>query len=184
MAVLTLAVAAVGGVLIYQVLSDDERPIRVRNGSMEILAARDTDNEWTWELEPNGDGQDGSPSYSHEPRDTYFDRDNTLWVKVVRRSGTCEDGDKTSGNLVRVEYSENNAFVTFKRGRSGWWNYRTKVRPPNVLTLVSPPVLRHGAQGSGFVSRVQVNNWSCTFPDANALDTIYICSSENRAECQ
>lgn len=186
-AVLTMAIVVVGAVIGYQVMSDDERPIRVRNGSIEILAALDGSKMWNWELEPNGDDQDPSPSYSHEPQQPYIDRDRDLWVKVVRRSGSCENGDKTSGNLVRVEYSENNAFVTFKRGKSGAWNYRTKVRRPDVLTPVpgtTPPVLRHGSQGSGFVYRVRVNNWSCTFADANALDTIYVCSSENRAECQ
>ena len=45
-AVLTLAAlgAVAGG--IYWVLTDDERPIRVRNGSMEILAATDSGNQW------------------------------------------------------------------------------------------------------------------------------------------
>ena len=188
MATLTLAVAAVGAVLIYQVLSDDERPIRVRNGSMEILAAREQDNTWGWELEANGDNVDPTPSYSHEPQNGYIDRDQDLWVKVALRQGTCAQGDKASGRLVRVEFSENNFFVTFKRGRSGVWNYRTKVRPSGDLTPVPgpmpPEVLRYGTQGSGFVSSVRVNNWSCTLPDANALDTIYICSSEDRAECQ
>ena len=184
---LTLAVVVVGAVIGYQVLSEDERPIRVRNGSIEILAAREGDRVWDWELEPEGDDQDPSSSYSHEPQQHYFDRDKDLWVKVVRRSGACESGDKTSGNLVRVEYSQNNSFVTFRRGKSGAWNYRTKVRRPDDLAPVpgaTPPTLRHGTPGSGFVNRVQVNNWSCTFADANALDTIYICSSENRSECQ
>jgi hypothetical protein len=182
-----LAVAVIGGV-IWGVLSDDERPIRVRNGSMEILAARDSANSWGWVLEPNGDIQDPTPSYSHEPRNAYIDREINLWVKVVLRQGTCAQGDRASGRLVRVEFSENNFFVMFKRGRSGKINYRTKVRPSGSLTPVPgptpPEVLRYGTQGSGFVSGVRVNNWFCAIPNANALDTIYICSAENQTECQ
>ena len=183
--VLTLAVlgAVAGG--IYWVLSDDERPIRVRNGSMEILAASDPGNEWGWASEPGGDNVDPTPSYSHEPRDHYFDRDKDLWVKVVRRSGTCAQGDTTSGRVVRVEYSENNFAATFKRGKSGVVNYRTKVRPSGDLNLdANGKVLRYGTAGVGRIAAVRVNNWSCTFNEAAELEVIYICSSEDRVECQ
>jgi hypothetical protein len=183
-----IAVVVIGAVVIYQTFSEDERPIRVRNGSMEILAAApDGKNAWRWELEDQGDNVDPTPSYSHEPDDILIDTERTLWVKVVRRTGACASGDRTSGNTVRVEYTPGNFAATFKRGKSGSLNYRTKVRPTSDLTLdtsPSPPVLRHGTAGTGFVARVRVNNWTCEFPDANALDVIYICSSDNRAECQ
>lgn len=183
-----LTVGAVGAAVgLIIVLSDDEAPIRVRNGSMEIQAGQDPDNEFAWELEPNGDNVDPTPSYSHEPRDHYIDLSKDLWVRVVRRTGTCASGDKATGRNVRIEFSENNFAATFKRGKSGTVNYRTKARPSGDLTpdtTQRPPVLRYGTTGSGFITSVRVNNWSCTFENANVLDVIYICSSENSQECQ
>lgn len=192
-----LAVALVTAVVVgtYQLISDDEAPIRVRGGSMEIHAALTNDNEWAWSLEEDGDNVDSRASYSHEPDDSYTDRSKDLWVKVLRRTGTCASGDRATGKMVRVDYSDGFT-ATFKRGKSGWWNYRTKVRP-RELTLdagATPPVLRHGSAGVGHITRVRVNGgtddtsttdqWECTFNDANALDVIYICSSDDRQECQ
>ena len=108
-------------------------------------------------------------------------------MKVMLRSGTCAQGNTTSGRVVRVEYSENNFTATIKRGRSGWWDYRTKVRPSGDLTLdtsQSPPVLRRGTAGTGRITAVRVNNWSCEFNQTTQLDLIYICSSQDLTECQ
>jgi hypothetical protein len=186
----------VAGVIVYQSLSDDEAPIRVRNGSIEIQAEQDPENEWVWEQEPNGDNVDSTPSYSHEPVDSYIDREKNLWVKVVRQTGACASGDKATGKTVRVRFSENNITVRFKRGRSGPWNYRTKVRRTTDLTpdiTLKPPVLRHGTAGSGYITSVSVtggvgdndqDTWSCSFGNANGLGTIFICSSANKQACQ
>jgi hypothetical protein len=186
MMLVTAAIVAVGVVLVLQLLSDDERPIRVRNGSMEILAAASQENEWGWKGEQDGDNTDPSPSYSHEPRDRFRDRDKDLWVKVTTRSGTCAQGNTASGRVVRVHYSENNFIATFRRGRSGWYDYRTKVRPRSGLTLdPNGRVLRHGTAGAGSITSVRVGeDWQCEFNSATVLEEITICASRETSECQ
>ena len=179
------AVASVGVIaaFIRWIRSDDEAPIRVRNGSIEIEAGGSKDNEWAWVHEPQGDNVDPMPSYSHEPKKKYGDSADQLWVKVTRNSGACSSGNTARGKMVRVEYSEGGRSVTFKRGKSGGIDWRTKVRRPQDLTLDSgarPPVLRHGTPGVGFIKSVRVSgggpDWSCTFDNGAELNVIEISS--------
>jgi hypothetical protein len=194
-----LGVVAVGLVAVTIVAvqspmsADEEAPIVVKNGSLDIIAGSATDNNWTWETEV-GDNEDASPSYSYEPQHKYRDRSKFHWVKVTMQSGTCNPNQPTtSGKAVQVEYTYNPGTgnttkeVTLKRGASGWFDYRTKVRPSADLTAgtdstTGRPKLSFTV--NGYISRVKVDNWSCTFSDASAQPVLTVCSSDNRKECQ
>src|SRR3982751_2758546 len=113
--------------------ADEEAPIIVRNGSLDIVAGTDAKNEWTWEAELK-DNEDDSPSYSYEPTHKYRDRSKSHWVKVTRQSGTCTSGDKASGKVVQIDYTYDDGngktgkkTIVVKRGASGYYDYRTKV---------------------------------------------------------
>lgn len=166
---------------------DDEAPIIVKNGSMDILAGNDTTNTWAWNLEPSGDNVDREPSYSHEPANHYFDLSKDLWVKVILRTGTCTAAPTNGARQVVIDFSEDNFKATVKRGKSGILDYRTKIRPSGQLTLdttQTPQTLRYGTKGVGYITSVKSGGWSCDFPNGDALDQIRICSSGNRQDCQ
>ena len=193
-----LGVVAVGlvAVVIVAVQSpmaaDEEAPITVKNGSLDIVAGSATDNSWTWETEA-GDNEDGSPSYSYEPQHKYRDRSKFHWVKVTMQSGTCTPNQPTaSGKTVQIQYTYNTGTgntikeVTLKRGASGWFDYRTKVRPSADLTPGTDSTGRPKLSFTvnGFISQVKVDNWSCTFSDASAQPVVTVCSSDKRNDCQ
>ena len=185
-----VAVVAIGAgaVVVSNLRSSDEAPIRVRNGgSMDITAGVDR----KFVQEPNGDHEDNNPSYSYEPTGIDLDPfDKDLYVKAVFTTGTCTGGsNRASGRRVEVEYrldSGGTFTANFKRAKSGplHVNRRTKVRPRQGLDLDGPETtLRHAP--AGFVSRVTVDNqWNCSFNNAQNLTEIVICSSQHRQECQ
>ena len=183
--VAVVAVAALGAILVgVDIRSSDEAPIRVRNGgSMDIEAG--ANREWT--LEQNGDQEDQTPSYSHEPTGIDLDMgDPKLLVKVVSATAQCDGGVKTAeGPVVHVEYtpaSGGPVTAMFKRARSGLAhvNRRTKVRQPRDFQL-DQRVLRHAP--AGHISKVQVGGWKCEFINAAMLTEIIVCA-KGRPECQ
>ena len=192
----TLVRVGVSLLLRYGVLSaDEEAPIRVKNGSLEIVTGIEKDNQWAWKSE-TGDNEDASPSYSYEPVNKYRDRSRIHWVKVVSMaSGACTDNRRTaSGKAVIINYvyesGQQTKVVTIGRGASGPLriDYRTKVRPSDLTVGTDPdsgrPALIFPAPGYISVISVPADNWSCTFQDANAKPELYVCSSGNKAECK
>ena len=78
--------------------------------------------------------------------------------------------------------------VRIRRGRSGLIDYRTKVRPHELTVGTDPKTGRPALilPDAGHISAISVpdDNWSCTFPDAQADPYIWVCASDKRAECQ
>jgi hypothetical protein len=171
-----------------KILSEDEAPIRVRNGSIDILPGVEDGNTWTWMKENNGDHNESAPSWSHEPDDGYLDRETTLWVKVIPTQNsamTCTSGPVLTGQQVAIEFKDGTNTVTarIKRARSGLYNYRTKVRRQEDFTL-NGQYLRYGTAGAGYISEVRIASENCTFTKADDLNEIRICSSAHRQECK
>jgi hypothetical protein len=161
-AVAVVAVAVVVVVLIVT-SSDDEAPIRVRNGSMTI----DTDGTW----------QADGGAWSNE---TGKDHHNDLWVRVNLTNGTTCKG---SGHPVHIEYSVNGFNAIFNVvGNPA----RTKVAPRNGLVFETNHRLRHGTQADGgYITGVRINGSLLTCDiTQNNLDVINICSSASSADCQ
>jgi hypothetical protein len=195
----TAAAVAVGlglvGFAIYDVLSaDEEAPIIVKNGSLVIVAGVDKDNQWSWTPE-TGDNEESSPSYSYEPTHKYRDRSKTHWVKVASmQSGSCSAGQTATGQVVNIDYvyggePQKTKNIRIRRGTSGWWDYRTKVRPSDLEVGTVPDTTPNGRPAlifpeDGFISAIRVDNWSCTFPNVAADPQIWVCASDKRAECQ
>jgi hypothetical protein len=197
--ILSFTVLRVGVSLLlrYGILSsDEEAPIRVKNGSLEIITGAEKDNEWGWQSE-TGDNEDASPSYSYEPVNKYRDRSRVHWVKVASMaSGACTDSRMTaSGKEVIITYKYDNGqqtkSVKIARGASGPLriDYRTKVRPSDLTVGKDPdtgrPALIFSPAAAGYISAfsVESDHWSCSFSDANAKPELLVCSSSNRTEC-
>jgi hypothetical protein len=192
--VLTVGVGVAAIVVVTQPMAaDEEAPIVVKNGTLDIVAGVDKDNEWTFEAEPK-DSEDDTPSYSYEPKNKYLDGSKVHFVKISMQTGSCIPNQLTaSGKVVRVEYtydtgggSQKKEF-TLKRGKSGLVNYRTKIRPPGDLSPgtdsdTGRPKLYFNL--NGYISAVRVGDWSCTFQDKDAKPELTVCSSDKRKECQ
>jgi len=174
-------------------LAEDEAPIRVRNGSLDILVgtSEDAGKKWRWKRK-EGDDRDSSPSYSHEPDQGGRDEDIGLWVKVVPKNGAqprCDDNSlRFEGEIVMVKYTSGNSTYVAKirRGNKNILgnHYRTRVRLPNDFTLVDDGTLRHGETGAGYISQVRSENGACSFQSAQELEEILICSSARNTKCQ
>ena len=141
--------------------SEDEAPIRVRNGSMTI----DTDGEW----------KDDGGAWSNE---TGGEHKGDLWVRVNLTDGTTCKGN---GRPVQIEYSAG--------GFNAMFNVvgnppRTKVSPKGQLTKVTDKRLSHGSSGE-YITGVKINGNTLTCNiTQNNLDVINICSSADVTDCQ
>ncbi len=186
-----VGVAVVIGV-VGPLSADEEAPIVVKNGTLDAVAGIASNNGWTFEAEPE-DNEDSSPSYSYEPTNKYLDGSKMHWVRISMQAGSCTPSIPTaSGKVVRVEYtytvgtSTQTKDFTLKRGKSGWVNYRTKIRPQVDLTVGTDTTGRPKVYFNlpGYISVVQVGNWSCKFDNQDAKPELSVCSSVDRQECQ
>jgi hypothetical protein len=145
--------------------SDDEAPIRVKNGSIEIQTI---DGEW----------KDGNSEWINQTSGVV--NSNDLWVKVTSSTGTC----RASGKPVHILYSQPNVHVIFTT--SGfWWTAKTRVSPKADIALVDSKHLRAGTAGDGgHITEVRTNTLTCNLsPDSQNVD-ITICSSSKVKDCQ
>jgi hypothetical protein len=158
--VVVLIVLVGGGLYVVMSLLGDEPPIRVRNGSMEVVLAQ---GEW------KDDGDAWTPSEGKSR--------SAFTVTVVSANGhACQAGQTGSGKEVWVLYSDKSEF-TFKF--AGFFNPKTKVRPKDKLAKITPQLLRYGQpDDGGFVigvgTRSGANTWSCTFASPEQLSEITI----------
>jgi len=146
----------------------NEPPIRVRNGSMEVVL--DSANGAVWQ----DDGNDWSPSEGKNS--------GAFEVKVESAGGhTCGEAGQTSrGKDVSILYSDGTD-VTFRI-----LNSKTKVKPKDKLTKAGDRFLRLGQPGDGgFITKVAVKggqvDWECTFGKPQDLSTINICPAPHKA---
>ena len=181
-----LSYALFGVFKIHKMLSDDEAPIRVRNGSLEFEAGNQLNppRRWKWE-EKGPDNREQTPSYSHEPEHLDIDTDEEMWVKVIpsdKSDASCRSGEYVfSGDRVILEYQEaNSKFIArLRRGKRAVLgvNYRTKVRPKDNYALEGK-FLRY--KGVGYIAEVSAGDGKCTFTKAADLLVIAVCSSEKQ----
>lgn len=172
-------------------LAEDEAPIRVRNGSLDILVGEESGKRWRWKRK-DGDDWDSTPSYSHEPDHGGKDEDISLWVKVVPKNGAqpvCDDNAmRFDGEIVKVKFTvgTSTSVAKIRRGNKNVLgnHYRTRVRAPDDFTLVDDGTLRRGKIGEGFISQVRSENGACSFKSAEELEEILICSSAQNTKCQ
>jgi hypothetical protein len=162
-AAITVAIA----VFIWQRIksSQDEGPIIVGNGSIEIQAS---DGEW----------KDGNSEWINQTSGTI--NANELWVKVTSSTGTC----RASGKPVRVQYSDPNVHATFTTSGM-WWFAKTRVTPRSAIAFVDGKHLRAGNPGDGgHITEVRAQSQTCSLSPESQNVRIAICSSGKVADCQ
>jgi hypothetical protein len=163
-AVLVLVLA---GVLILQRIraADEEAPIIVRNGSIEIETQ---DGQW----------QDGGGDWVNQTSGKVNGGD--LWVKVTSSTGTC----RAQGKPVHVQYSVPGNQVTFTTSGAWWWA-RTRVSPKSAIAYVDGKHLRSGAVGDGgHITEVRTQSLTCSLSATSANVVINICSSGQVSDCR
>ena len=160
-----IVVSLVAVVLLRIRSSEDEAPIIVKNGSIEIGT---TDGEW----------KDGNDAWINQTAGKI--NSGELWVKVTSSTGTC----RAVGKPVQVEYSKPNVRAVFTT--SGfWWTTKTRVSPKAGLTYVDRNHLRAGTAGDGgHITEVRTQNLTCSIAAASANVEISICSSSKTTACQ
>src|SRR3954463_10234544 len=115
-AAVVIVLAVVALVLLRIRASQDEGPIIVGNGSIDIQTV---DGQW----------QDGNSEWINQTSGTV--NSGELWVKVTSSTGTC----RASGKPVHIDYSVPGNQVTFTT--SGvWWFSKTRVSPKSAIALV------------------------------------------------
>lgn len=162
-AVITVALVAI----VWQRIrsSEDEAPIRVRGGSIEIETQ---DGEW----------KDGNDAWVNQT--TGKINGGELWVKVTSSTATC----KAVGKPVHVVYSIPNVRVTFTTSGPFIWQ-KTRVSPKGGIALVDNKHLRAGTAGDGgHITEVRTQNLTCSIAAESTNVEIAICSSKNDTACQ
>jgi len=145
--------------------SEDEAPIIIKNGSIEIET---TDGEW----------KDGDDSWVNETTGKHNDKE--LWIKVTSSSGTC----RGVGQPIRIQYSLPNARAVFTTG-GNLLRHRTRVGPQAVITFVDSKHLRSGTAGDGgHITGVQAQSVTCSLAAGSSNVEISICSSRSAKACQ
>jgi hypothetical protein len=178
----TVLVLVVGAVYyIWKIRQDDEPPIRVHNGSIQMDAGTGA----KFKGEP-GDADDSEASYSHETTAKNSSKD--VYASISPTT-SCAGNLTQARNEIVVTYhvdvpTDDHAF-TFKRGRINGV-YATKIRPVKDVqetpTTPNPPTtLTYGAGVSGHISKVDLRGQgqaaSCTFTAKDKDVKIAICAS-------
>jgi hypothetical protein len=165
----TAAIVVVGLLAILWIrrgASEDEAPIIVKNGSIEIETV---DGQW----------RDGDDAWINETTGKHNDKE--LWVKVTSSTGTC----RGVGQPIRVQYSKSNDRAVFTTGGSFLAQHRTRVGPQGIITYVDGKHLRVGTPGDGgHINAVQARSATCTIAPESSNVEISICSSQNAKACQ
>ena len=162
-AVIVVAVVAI----VWQRIraSEDEAPIIVKNGSIEIETL---DGEW----------KDGGDAWINQTSGKI--NSGELWVKVTSSTATC----RAVGKPVHVQYSQPNVRAVFTT--SGfWWTTKTRVSPQGGLAFVNRKRLRAGTAGDGgHIAEVRTQNLTCAIAPGSENVEISICSSSKTTACQ
>ena len=145
--------------------SEDEAPIRVRGGSIEIETI-------------DGDWKDGNDAWVNQTSGKI--NGGELWVKVTSSTATC----KAVGKPVHVIYSNPNVRVMFTTSGAFIWQ-KTRVSPKGGVALVDNKHLRAGSAGDGGrITEVRAQNLTCSIAPDSANLEISICSSRKDPACQ
>jgi len=151
-----------------KIKSQDEGPIIVQNGSMNIDTANDA--EWT--------GENGQ--WSNE---TGKDHGGDLWVWVYLK-GSTDPACSGQGTPVEIDYSEGGFKAKFDVVGNN--PPRTKASPKGQLDMKSKQRLVHGEGDNGYITGVEIHNqplMNCTITSTN-LTSIHICSTGDQQKCK
>lgn len=164
-AAVVIVLVVVALILLRIRASQDEGPIIVGNGSIEIRAS---DGEW----------KDGTSEWINQTSGTI--NKNELWVKVTSSAGTC----RASGKPVHVQYSVPSVHVIFNTSGAWWWA-KTRVTPRSDISFVNAKQLRAGTAGDGgHITEVRAQSQTCSLPAGAQNVAIAICSSADVPDCQ
>lgn len=175
-------VVALAAYAIYRFrAADEDAPIIVRNGSMDIFAGKHAskNHRWRW----NRRGGSANPVFIHEPESAYGnDSFGALEVYVVAPPST-KCSSTMLANAVTVTYDDGFS-VTLNRqalASSNRWRTHVEASGPDLADVpgASRPTLRHGTQGNGYISKLQVGSDTCNFSKA---DDPMICISPDDAK--
>ena len=176
-------------VLVYVILkrfsADEEAPIIVKNGSMDVVAGDDPghNKHWKWTNPSSG----GNPEFFHEAKYPHSNKNPGPLLVYVIGSPTGGCTKLTSGDTVTATFSDGFSikFSRVQHGASNNYYTHAQASSPD-LTEVSGsiiPTLRHA--GSGFVESVAVGSAApCTFANAAALTFICIGPDDPTAACE
>lgn len=175
---------------------DDEAPIRVRNGSLEVDQVAQSgavQQEWAEEASENDLDPDETASrqFRSKPQAFYLSNDRLLHVTLTGDRGTCSTSNTATGRRVIVGFSDGYVASIRRRGLIGFT--RTRVGPKDGLTMPSSYLLQHGNAGSGHITNLRVCTYNrstnrcedalnCNF-QANDKPEVYICHGRNQAQC-
>jgi hypothetical protein len=158
-----LAAAALAGTVLYLAMgafsSDDEAPIRVRNGSLQFII-EDPDDEWT----PSG----ASGNYRY--RDGAKLSDDFEVIVIPAGSHTCNVYSRI-GSDIEFTFSDEKTIRVQSQDRNTW------LKPGTGLTLTpsSPRAHTLTYTPAGYLTKVAVNNQTlCTFTQASQLSSVVI----------
>jgi hypothetical protein len=183
-------VVALGGYAIYKLLAaDEDAPIIVRNGSMDVLAGKHASKNHRWKWNRRGGG--GNPVFIHEPESAYGnDSFGALEVYVVA-STKCSS--PMVANAVTVTFDDGFSITLTREALPSNNRYRTHVAAssPDLDEVVpaptppSPPrpTLRHGVPGVGYISKLQVGGSTCDFTKREDLTMICISPDDAKDGC-
>jgi hypothetical protein len=166
-ATVAVIVLVIAGIFVLQRIrsSDEEAPIIVKNGSIDIETQ---DGEW----------KDATSEWINQTSGTVNAGD--LWVKVTSSTGTC----RASGKPVHIQYSQPGVQVTFTTSGM-WWFAKTRVSPRSAIAFVDGKHLRAGNAGDGgHITEVRAQNLTCSLSPNSSNVEISICSSSKVTACQ
>ena len=184
--VLIVVVAAIAYLLYKRARSsDEEAPIIVKNGSMDVIAGDDVvhNKHWKW----TDSGGAGNQSFFHDPTGPHSNKDpGPLFVYLIGTgSGSC--GKLTTGDAVTVAYDDGFTvkFSRLQHGSSN--NYFTHIdgnrAELNPASGAKVPTLKH--EPTGFIKSVTVGTATpCTFADAAALTRICVSPKDPTDACE
>lgn len=170
-AALLLGAAVVGTVIfLYNTFSvDEEAPIRVRNGSLELhlLSQKQVWNE------------DGKGSGNYEVWNAERFRDEFEVTVAVRSEAECGPSKTITGQNIVLTYRDENGEDWKVRLESA--GKKTKVKP-NGFQFTPPganQILTYGTQNQGFIREIAVGPGNpstpwCTFTHREQLDHLII----------
>jgi hypothetical protein len=163
-------VAAVAFAAIKLLQTGDEPPIRVKNGSMDILA----DGGWS----------DTGSGWS--PRSGKSSGSYAVEVKTAQPSPCPAMDSKARWRVIMIGYSTSKKVkIMFVPSASS----KTEVGPTRKLTDNASALLRHGMPGVGYIDEVELSGrmdggdqWTCSFTSADQLKQINICPA-SKPDC-
>jgi hypothetical protein len=188
--VATAVVIVAVAVVVWKVVtsSEDEAPIIVKNGSMDVLAGDNPANNrhWKWTRATGS----GNPVFVHDPTHPHGDvKAKQLLVHVMGQPANgCTA--QTAGDTVTVAFDDGFSLKISRVQLGASGNYRLHVESsaPTGLDEVSGatrPTLRHGVSGSGYIASVTVGSApACTFPNAAALTRICVSPDDPKTACE